>query len=56
MPMQNALYWEQEQFVMCEWIHIYNDINSGQNMEKTIIISWWYKNEVFINFLNHQKT
>jgi hypothetical protein len=32
--VQSVLYWEQMKHVMCKWIHICNDVDSGQQVKK----------------------
>jgi hypothetical protein len=40
--VQSVLYWEQMQHVMCKWIHICNDVDSGQQVKKPLehFLSW----------------
>jgi hypothetical protein len=45
--VQNVLYLVTKKLVMCEWIHMCSDVDSGQVVEKTIRTFVWFGNEAF---------
>jgi len=41
------LFGNKKKFVVCEWIHICNDVDSEQNVKRTTITFLWFINEAF---------